>query len=100
MKVFCSRCRQLVEQRDYGRHSARHKQQSRPPQPWKRGRRWMALRKQTIELLGPRCWGCGAETPPEELDLDHRLPRADGGPDEPYNVQPLCKRCHRAKHRG
>ena len=51
-----------------------------------------------IERDGLQCQGCGFEPPrPEYLELDHKLPRADGGSNELENRVLLCGPCNRAK---
>jgi 5-methylcytosine-specific restriction endonuclease McrA len=62
---------------------------------------WAAARGQHL-ASHPTCAACGAEA----SIVDHRVPRAEGGPGlHPANLQSLCDRCHQAKtieesHRG
>ena len=42
------------------------------------------------------CVGCG-ETDKSLLQCDHIIPRAVGGTDDDWNLQILCKKCHRHK---
>jgi len=42
------------------------------------------------------CRMCGRVTV-DEGQVDHRIPLADGGSDDPSNLQWLCVECHRAK---
>jgi 5-methylcytosine-specific restriction endonuclease McrA len=42
------------------------------------------------------CAACG-ETDKSLLQCDHITPRAAGGTDDPWNLQILCKKCHRQK---
>lgn len=46
-------------------------------------------------------WPCGRLIDPvrETWDADHRIPRANGGSDDPPNVRPLCEDCHDLKTR-
>lgn len=41
-----------------------------------------------------RCCDCGDRT---ELTLDHIRPLSKGGPNQPFNLQPLCQCCHKKK---
>lgn len=43
-----------------------------------------------------RCASCRVLLP-TGWQLDHRVPLADGGPDEAANMQPLCSQCHTLK---
>ena len=59
--------------------------------------KWRKLRQQRI-TKDPLCRHCldnGLTTPAEQVD--HIIPRADGGKDEWENTQSLCGECHRAK---
>ena len=40
------------------------------------------------------CKICGSR---DNLQLDHIIPREDGGTDDPENLQVLCKKCHAKK---
>ena len=42
--------------------------------------------------------GCGM--PAEACDLDHTIPRSQGGPTDPSNLGPLHRRHHRGRHDG
>jgi hypothetical protein len=46
-----------------------------------------------------RCGMCGAdeEGTAARFDIDHVIPLEDGGPDEAWNTQPLCRDCHVVK---
>jgi hypothetical protein len=56
--------------------------------------------KTRAQVLSPqRCAMCG-KTPIEDqvkLVVDHRIPQAWGGGDEPENLQPLCEQCNGGK---
>jgi 5-methylcytosine-specific restriction endonuclease McrA len=43
---------------------------------------------------GAACVHCGAD---EDLTIDHIIPVAAGGTDDPANLQVLCRRCNSAK---
>lgn len=44
-----------------------------------------------------RCVKCGGYFRKEEIEIDHRIPKRDGGTDDLWNLQPLCKHCNRSK---
>lgn len=50
-----------------------------------------------VKALGGKCARCGSI---EELEIDHVVALKDGGADDPSNLQVLCYRCHREKHKG
>lgn len=63
------------------------------------GVQWQKLRSL---MLGqePLCRLCKAEgRTAAATDLDHVVPKAKGGTDDPANLQPLCRACHDAKTR-
>lgn len=43
------------------------------------------------------CAACGKDLEPDDSELDHITPRADGGSDKKNNLQWLCLGCNRAK---
>jgi len=45
----------------------------------------------------PRCYRPGCDRPAVECELDHRVPWPEG-PTSTTNLQPACKRDHKAKH--
>jgi 5-methylcytosine-specific restriction protein A len=72
---------------------------------WKRGspaergygRAWQKLRKAML-AQEPLCRACreqGVVT--AATDLDHIVPKAEGGTDDPANLQALCADCHKDK---
>ncbi|MBI1209663.1 MAG: HNH endonuclease [Azospirillum sp.] len=56
------------------------------------GADWKKLRAELMPE-GTSCRLCGYEA----SHLDHILPKARGGTDDPSNLQPLCHRCHSTK---
>lgn len=44
-----------------------------------------------------RCVKCGGWFNKSEIEIDHRIPKRDGGTDDLWNLQPLCRHCNRAK---
>lgn len=57
------------------------------------GRRWRALRKRVLRNE-PICRTCQAAPATE---VDHIVPKHLGGTNQPDNLAPLCRSCHRAK---
>jgi 5-methylcytosine-specific restriction enzyme A len=51
-----------------------------------------------------RCRACGRVGSWEDLEIDHIVPFHLGGGESEWNLQPLCKACHRKKtdqeHKG
>ena len=45
-----------------------------------------------------RCRECGATNQDTVLEIDHIIPKSQGGCDELYNLQTLCMVCNRVKH--
>lgn len=87
-----------------GGYCERHK-----PAPWRhersaaaRGydRRWRRTRALILGHL-PLCRLCEAAGITRlAAELDHIVPKAAGGSDDPTNLQPLCRAHHRAKTRA
>lgn len=80
--------------------------QSRCPQHALRNgstRQWRTRRAQTIAASrrpdgALRCQECGQPLPPGPgLHVDHRIPLAAGGTDNPANLTILCASCNLAK---
>ena len=57
---------------------------------WPTPKRRMAI----LERFNNRCVKCGGST---SLEIDHIIPRSQGGGDEESNLQVLCKTCNLAK---
>jgi len=53
-----------------------------------------ALRRQVIEDHGGKCFACGSTDDPH---VDHIVPRAKGGTNDPSNLQVLCGPCNMRK---
>jgi len=60
-----------------------------------------SVRRFVLEDRNNECELCGADGSDDDVDLEihHRLPKADGGTDHPHNLVVLCQGCHR-KHHG
>lgn len=62
------------------------------------GRQWELLRAATLERDKHLCQPClreGKLTPAREVD--HIVPKFEGGPDDLNNTQAICRPCHQAK---
>lgn len=68
--------------------------------PRPRGRAWMQTRQRVQISRGSRCAECGRLWMPEIDQVDHRVPREQGGSDADDNLQLLCDDCHEAKSRA
>ena len=44
-----------------------------------------------------RCVRCGKLYPKDQIEIDHRIPKRDGGTDALWNLQPMCRHCNRSK---
>ena len=62
-----------------------------------RGRAWMAKRHRVAQAHGYRCACCGVVWVSSRDQIDHKVPREQGGSNDEANLQPLCKPCHDAK---
>ena len=62
------------------------------------GGRWKRLRREVLERDKALCQLCseqGKVMP--AVAVDHITPKAEGGTDDPENLQAICKPCHQAK---
>jgi hypothetical protein len=57
-------------------------------------------REEIFKRDSVRCWRCGAVPESDELEADHIIPHALGGPTELLNGITLCKSCNCAKSAG
>lgn len=80
-----------------------HSERSRPSRPKKRrktrqelgyGKYWQSTRKYILERDAYVCQHCGK---PNSNQVDHIIPKAQGGTDAPENLQTLCISCHSKK---
>lgn len=58
---------------------------------WERLRKRVLRRDKYLCQIQTHCEGRAAN------EVDHRVPKAAGGTDEPDNLQAACSRCHKAK---
>jgi 5-methylcytosine-specific restriction endonuclease McrA len=61
------------------------------PKPKGRARTHRTTWRELHARRGGPCWLCGAP----KYELHHLWSRARGGPDEAWNLAPLCRDCHR-----
>lgn len=57
-------------------------------------------RYETLKRAAFRCELCGTSADERALDVDHILPRSQGGSDDPENLQALCWLCNTNKGAG
>lgn len=57
---------------------------------------WKELRLQILERDGRRCWNCGGHA----NEVDHIVPRVEGGRAVPSNLRASCATCNRMKSLG
>ena len=46
---------------------------------------------------GMKCWYCQAKLTFKQMEIDHIIPKVQGGPDKDSNLAIACKSCNRAK---
>jgi 5-methylcytosine-specific restriction protein A len=93
------RCRALIAT---GAWCAAHQPREERPSAARRGydRTWRGKWRRTILEREPLCRVCAARgLVVAATDVDHLVPRADGGAESVANLQPLCHACHSAKTR-
>ena len=61
-------------------------------------RRPTASQRRQLEAIYPTCVMVGCRQPAYQCDLDHRKPRAEGGPTHTDNLEPLCRHHHMVRH--
>lgn len=61
------------------------------------GRRWMETRQRVALAHGYRCVACGKLWRSHIDQIDHHIPRAQGGSNDDSNLRPMCIDCHKAK---
>jgi 5-methylcytosine-specific restriction endonuclease McrA len=52
---------------------------------------WRKLAREVVEDHDGRCIRCGSTY---YVSAHHVIPRIEGGPDHPSNLEPLCASCH------
>jgi len=58
---------------------------------------YYALRWQILKRDNFTCQYCGQNAPNVKLEIDHIIPRGDGGEDTPENLVTACYACNRGK---
>lgn len=54
--------------------------------------------KNTPSIMGKyQCIKCGGWFAKKDIDVDHRIPKRQGGTDDLWNLQAMCKHCNRSK---
>ncbi|MDO5769444.1 MAG: HNH endonuclease [Psychrobacter sp.] len=88
-------CDEHADQRsNWTKHQGRHGSSSERGY----GHLWRKLRKTILRRDDYLCVACkrtGRLVP--ATDVDHIIPKSQGGTDDPDNLQSLCKSCHRHK---
>lgn len=52
----------------------------------------------TPSMVGKyQCVKCGGWFTKSNIDVDHRIPKRQGGTDDLWNLQAMCKHCNRSK---
>ncbi|MBA3588291.1 HNH endonuclease signature motif containing protein [Methylibium sp.] len=57
----------------------------------------MATRQRIALAHGYTCSGCGLMWRADRDQIDHTIPREQGGSNEDSNLKPMCDACHKAK---
>ena len=65
--------------------------------PMLQGDRSKDIRNILYGKQGGNCWGCGIHFHPQNLTVDHMVPKAQGGADTDDNLQLLCAHCNSVK---
>lgn len=55
------------------------------------------LKQRLLDEAGGRCNVCGKELKLKTMEIDHRLPLAEGGSNDSLNLQALCRQCNQGK---
>ena len=76
----------------------RAKRQQAESSPRPRGRKWMETRERIMRRDNGLCCECRRNgNLAYATDVDHIIPRWEGGSDDDSNLQALCDACHKAK---
>lgn len=90
--------RNLTEAERFGKHEKLSDWVERKIFPPSLGLTVDALtKKKLLEDYNGRCAHCGKILTVEKMQVDHMLPRTQGGSDEILNLQPLCEDCNQGK---
>ncbi len=55
-------------------------------------------KQRLLEKYGPYCYWCGKRFPPEELTIEHLIPKSEGGPNRLENLRLACYPCNYGRH--
>lgn len=64
------------------------------------GRAWMATRQRVALEHGYLCASCGLIWRSHLDQIDHHVPREQGGSNDDANLRPLCDDCHKVKSKA
>ncbi|MYH04468.1 MAG: hypothetical protein F4010_07040 [Cenarchaeum sp. SB0669_bin_11] len=68
--------------------------------PIRKGNRSKNIKHQLFGVQEGRCNLCRHEIEFRHMEVDHKIPKARGGPDDDGNLQLLCGHCNRVKGKG
>ena len=51
-----------------------------------------------LEEFGPQCCYCKNWFPPDDLTIEHLIPKAEGGPNSYWNLRLACFPCNHGRH--
>ena len=72
----------------------------RTDMPMRKGNRSKDIKKQLFGTQEGRCNLCRHGMDFRHMEVDHKIPKAKGGPDDDTNLQLLCGHCNRVKGSG
>jgi 5-methylcytosine-specific restriction enzyme A len=91
----CLDCGQLTDARCLTCHPPRPAPTGQPRAPgWKRYDATYRLARAHVLAAHPWCTWCATTT---DLTVDHVIAKANGGTDDPSNLQVLCRSCNSQK---
>jgi len=70
---------------------------SNPAIPRREGKRSRDIKHILYGIQHGYCNGCKYHHQFKDLEIDHKVPRSKGGPDDDGNLQLLCGNCNRRK---
>lgn len=85
--------RQHIDRRRAGLYAEEDAARAEEAREARAGRRQFSA-AEALAIADVPCRYCGST---DRVVLDHIVPLAKGGPDEPHNLQPLCTPCNSAK---
>lgn len=67
------------------------------PKPTRRKSIPPGIRYEVLALANFRCQACGVAAKEARLEIDHKIPVAQGGSNDLNNLEVLCRSCNRGK---